>query len=160
MKRPWVLSVVAIAVAVAALVLAIVLPGAEGPVGPAGPDGPQGATGPAGSTGPEGPEGPAGPAGPDLVVAMGTVTSSGDMEEELNVDSVTWDSDLERWEITLDDIDYLYSDYVTVVSCIGATGLYASHRSAGGNLLVYLFDPDGNRVKEGFTFVVFDVDAS
>ena len=49
-----VLSAAAMVISVSALVLAITLPGAQGPAGP------QGATGPQGAVGPQGPEGPPG----------------------------------------------------------------------------------------------------
>jgi len=49
-----VLSAAAMVVSVSALVLAITLPGAQGPEGPPGPAGPQG------TVGPQGPEGPPG----------------------------------------------------------------------------------------------------
>jgi Collagen triple helix repeat (20 copies) len=49
---------------IAALLVAALLIGCEGPQGPAGPAGPQGAAGPQGPTGPQGPAGPPGPAGP------------------------------------------------------------------------------------------------
>jgi hypothetical protein len=154
MKGPLVLSILAIVLAIVALVLAVVLPGAQGPTGLTGPEGPQGS---AGLTGPQGPQGPA---GPSMIVAMGLVTSGGSIGTALNVSSVTWNSDLERWEIALDDIDYSFSGYVTVVSCVGTTALYATHGSISGKLTVYTFDSDGNRVKGGFSFVVFDVNAS
>jgi len=163
MKAPLVLAVVAIILAIAAVVLAVLLPGAQGPVGPEGPQGPTGATGPtgpAGATGPTGPAGaagPAGPAGPNMVVAMGRVTSAGGVGEELNVDSVTWDSGLQRWEITLDDINDYYQDYVTVVSSYSG---YADTGSVSGKLLVKIFASNGTAIKEGFSFVVFDVNAS
>ena len=166
MKGSLVLAVVAIVLAIAAVVLAILLPGAPGPVGPEGPQGPAGLagatgpTGPAGATGPTGatgPAGPVGPAGPSMVVAAGRVSSAGSVGEELNVDSVSWDSGLQRWEITLDDIDYYYLDYVTVVSSYSG---YADTGSVSGKLLVRIFDANGTPIKEGFSFVVFDVDAS
>ena len=167
MKGSLVLTVVAIVVAIAAVVLAFVLPGAQGPVGPEGPQGPAGpagATGPTGPAGPAGPAGPGGPAGPNMVVAMGVVTNTGTIQEQeaLNVDSVTWNSAQERWEITLDGINYVSSNYVTVVSGVFRTGVsgYANHSSASGKLLVKMFASNTTPIKEGFSFVVFDVSAS
>jgi len=160
MKGSLVLAVVAIVLAIAAVVLAVVLPGAPGPVGPEGPQGPAGATGPtgpAGTAGPTGAAGPAGPAGPNMIVAMGVVTSTGSIREELNVDSVTWNSGPQRWEITLGDIDYGYLDYVTVVSSYSG---YANPDSVNDKLLVEIFAANGTRIKEGFSFVVFDANAS
>lgn len=168
MKGPLALAVVAIVLAIAAVVLAVVLPGAQGPVGPEGPQGPVGATGPtgpAGATGPSGPAGPtgpAGPAGPNMVVAMGRVTNTGSVQEALNVDSVTWNSAQEWWEITLDGIDYDDRDYVTVVSGVFRAGVsgYANHSSVSDKLLVKMFASNATPIKEGFSFVVFDVNAS
>ena len=153
MKGSLALAVVAIVLAIAAVVLAVLLPGAQGPVGPEGPQGP---AGPAGATG------PAGPAGPNMIVAMGRVSNTGSIQEALNVDSVTWNSAQEWWEITLDDINYVGSDYVTVVSGVFRTGVsgYANHSSVSGKLLVKMFASNATPIKEGFSFVVFDVDAS
>jgi len=165
MKGSLVLAVVAIVLAIAALVLAFVLPGAPGPVGPEGPQGPAGpagATGPTGPAGATGSAGPAGPAGPNMVVAMGVVTNTGSIQEALDVDSVTWNSAQERWEITLHGINYVSSNYVTVVSGVFRTGVsgYANHSSVSGKLLVKMFASNGTAIKEGFSFVVFDVNAS
>jgi len=165
MKGSLVLAVVAIVVAIAALVLAVVLPGAPGPVGPEGPPGPAGpagATGPTGPAGAAGPAGPVGPAGPNMVVAMGVVTNTGIIQERLNVGSVTWNSAQAWWEITLDGIDYDYREYVTVVSGVFRSGVsgYTNHGSVGGKLLVKMFAANGTAIKEGFSFIVFDVDAS
>jgi hypothetical protein len=165
MKGPLVLAVIAVVVAIAALVLAVVLPGAQGPVGltgPEGPQGPAGATGPTGATGPAGSVGPQGPAGPSMIVAMGRVTRTGSIGASLNVSSVTWNSDDDWWEVTINGTDYLDSKYVTVVSAVFRTGVsgYANHDSVGGKLLVKIFDADGTPIKEGFSFVVFNVTAS
>ena len=178
MKGPLVLAVLAIVLAIVALILAVVLPGPQGPAGPegpqgpaglAGPEGPQGPAGgpegpqgPAGPAGPEGPQGPAGPAGPNMIAAMGWVSRDGSIGEALNVDSVTWNGDSERWEITLDGIYYSIWDYVTVVSGMYRTGAsgYVNYSSVGGKLLVKTFDSNGAPIQEGFSFVVFDVNAS
>lgn len=157
MKKLLVLAVLATILAVVGIVIAVVLPGPQGPAGVTGPEGPAGATGPTGTTGPTG---PAGPAGPSTVVAMGTIGSDGSIGVELNVTVVVWDADEERWEVALEGEDYMVWDYVTVVSCIGETSSYASHDSIDGHLLVYVFDSDGNRIREGFSFVVFDPNAS
>lgn len=175
MKGPLVLAVLAIVLAIVALILAVVLPGPQGPAGPEGPQGPAGLVGPEGpqgpAGGPEGPQGPAGPAGPqglagpagpNMIAAMGWVSRDGSIGEALNVASVTWNGDSERWEITLDGIDYSVWDYVTVVSGMYRTGVsgYVNYGSVGGKLLVKTFDSNGTPIQEGFSFVVFDVDAS
>jgi Collagen triple helix repeat (20 copies) len=159
MKGPLVLAVIAVVVAIAALILAVVLPGAQGPIGPQGSQGLQGLQGLAGL---EGPQGPAGPAGPNMIIAMGTVSRDGNIQVALNVGSVTWNDAQERWEITLDDIDYSIWDYVTVVSGIYRTGIsgYVNYNSVGGKLLVQTFDSNGTPIQESFSFVVFNVSAS
>jgi hypothetical protein len=93
---------------------------------------------------------------------MGRVSRDGDLGEALNVTSVTWNDAQARWEITLDDIDYSIWDYVTVVSVMYRTGVsgYADYSSASGKLYVKIFDPSGTPIQEGFSFVVFDVNAS
>lgn len=63
-KIPLGLQTLALVLSIVAIVLAVVLPGAPGPVGPPGPVGVQGPEGIQGPIGPEGPAGAAGPAGP------------------------------------------------------------------------------------------------
>jgi hypothetical protein len=162
MKGPLVLAVLAIVVAIVALVLAVVLPGPQGPAGPEGSQGPagsEGLQGPAGPAGPQGLAGPAGPAGPNMIVAMGTVDGDGNIRSALNVTSVTWNSGQSWWEITLTGINYDVWDYVTVVSQAWTYG-YASHGSMMEKLIVGTFDSSGTLTKRGFSFVVFDVNAS
>jgi len=94
-----------------------------------------------------------------MIVAMGTVDGAGDIRSALNVTSVTWNDDMNWWEITLTDINYDLWDYVTVVSQAWTYG-YASYGSAMGKLIVGTFDSSGTLAKRGFSFVVLDVDAS
>jgi hypothetical protein len=159
MKGALVVGVLALVLAAVALALALALPGPQGPAGPAGPQGPAGAQGP---QGPAGPQGPQGPAGPGMIVAMGRVSRTGSIGAALNVSSVTWNSDDDWWEVTINGTDYLDSRYVTVVSAVFRTGVsgYANHDSVGGKLLVKIFDADGTPIKEGFSFVVFNATAS
>ncbi len=152
MKGPWALSILATVLAVVAIVMVVALPAPAGPAGPEGPEGP---------AGPEGPEGPAGPAGPGMIVAMGTVSRDETIGASMNVESVTWDDANNRWSVELVDIHYHGMEYVTVVSVLARTGFtgYAMHGSVGGQLLVRTHDANGTAVKEGFTFVVFAMDA-
>jgi hypothetical protein len=132
--------------------------GAQGPEGPAGPGGAGsvGPAGPAGATGNTGPAGPAGAtgatAGPNLLVAMCVVDSTGGMHNPYNIDSVTWNAVSLSWEITLTGISYLVWDYVTVVSPFNG---FATQGSLGGKLIISIYDSAGNKVKQGFSFVVF-----
>jgi len=159
MKGPLVLAVLATVLAIVALVLAVVLPGAQGPAGLQGPQGPAGLEGP---QGPAGSAGPQGPAGHNMIVAMGRVGRDGSIGAALNVSSVTWNGASEQWEITLDGINYVIWDYVTVVSGMYRTGVsgYVNYGSIGGKLLVKTFDSNGTPIQEGFSFVVFDANAS
>jgi hypothetical protein len=97
-----------------------------------------------------------------MIAAMGRVGRDGSVGAALNVTSVTWNGDAAQWEITLDGIDYSVWDYVTVVSGMYRTGVsgYVNYNSVGGKLLVKTFDANGTPIQEGFSFVVFDVDAS
>lgn len=166
MKGPLVLAVLAIVLAIVALVLAIALPGSQGPAGPTGPEGLQGPAGlagsegpagPAGPAGPQGPVGPQGPAGPNMVVAMGVVDSTGALHLNYNIEAVTWNAALERFEIELTDISYLVWDYVTVVSPFDG---FATQGSISGRLTITTYDASANKFKGGFSFVVFNVSAS
>jgi len=159
MKGSLALAVLAIVLAVAALVLALTLPGPQGPAGPVGPQGPAGAQGP---QGPAGPQGPQGSAGPSMIVAMGLVAPDGSVYSPLNVASVTWKDGPKWWEIKLAGIDYTFGDYVTVVSCMGMDGGYATHGGiiGDGALRVSTFDSTGTPIKQAFTFVVLNVTAS
>lgn len=64
----------ALAVAIAALLVAVVVPGPRGGSGPTGERGPQGPAGPVGPAGPDGPQGPPGQSGPlsDYAYVTGT----------------------------------------------------------------------------------------
>lgn len=126
--------------------------GPQGEQGPVGPTGPQGEQGPAGPTGPQGEQGPP---GPNMIVAMGTVYWTEDLSKAYNVTSVTWNPDFEQWEIELTDIEYSATDYVTIVTAMGAAFAKFYHR--GDLLAVTLFNSNGTKIKQGFSFVVLDV---
>ncbi len=96
-------------------------PGPQGPIGPQGEQGPPGLQGHQGERGPQGIEGPAAKpseqgAGRNMVVAMGFITKQVTIAQGYNINEVIWDSGYERYEITLTDIDYEVSRYVTVVT--------------------------------------------
>lgn len=126
--------------------------GVQGPQGEQGPVGPQGEQGPAGPTGPQGEQGPP---GPNMIVAMGTVYWTEDLSKAYNVTSVTWNPGWQQWEIELTDIEYFVTDYVTIVTAMG--NAYARFSSRGDLLAVTLFNSNGAKIKQGFSFVVLDV---
>jgi hypothetical protein len=123
-----------------------------GPQGTQGVQGPQGEQGPAGPTGLQGEQGPP---GPNMIVAMGTVYWTEDLSKAYNVTSVTWNPDFQQWEIELTDIEYYVTDYVTIVTAMGAA--FAEFSSRGDLLAVTLFNSNGTKIKQGFSFVVLDV---
>jgi len=132
--------------------------GPQGPQGDTGPAGPQGDTGPQGPQGDTGPQGPQGEPGPNMIAAMGTVGSTEIIYENYNITSVTWNDSLGRWEIQLTGISFSIYDYVSVVSAWPQNGCISSlWGSVSGMLLVHCYDAAGNKVKAGFSFVVFEV---
>jgi hypothetical protein len=129
--------------------------GPQGEQGPTGPQGEQGPAGPQGEQGPTGPQGEQGPAGPNTIVAMGTVYWTGDLNKAYNVTSVAWNTEFDQWEIELTGVDYHVTDYITVVTAMG--GVYAAFAHRDDMLTVTLFNENGTKTKQGFSFVVFDV---
>ncbi len=123
--------------------------GPQGTTGPQGPEGPQGPAGPAGSQGLKGSQGLTGPAGPELVSAMGMVDSEGNMHSAHHVSSITWNVVDQRWELGLQ----LYAPLVDIVIVTPNSG-YASQTVGHGGVAIIICDAFGNRIKEGFSFVV------
>jgi hypothetical protein len=132
--------------------------GTQGVQGPQGEQGPVGSTGPQGEQGPVGPPGPQGeqgPPGPNMIVAMGTVYWTEELSKAYNVTSVIWNPEFQQWEIELTGIEYYVTDYVTIVTAMGAA--FARFSSTGDLLTVTLFNSNGTKIKQGFSFVVLDV---
>jgi len=92
-----------------------------------------------------------------MVVAMGVVDNTGTLALNYNIESVTWNAALQRFEIKLTGISYLVWDYVTVVSPFDG---FATQGSISGKLTITTYDASGNKVKGGFSFVVFNATAS
>ena len=66
-----------------------------------------------------------------------------------------WNASLMRYEIEIDNEDYYFTDYVTVVTSAGAANI-ASTTSFGGRLLVFFRDPvTGVREQNDFHVVVY-----
>jgi len=84
--------------------------------------------------------------------AYGVIFNDGTIEWGKNIVSVTWDSSHNRWQIALNGVDFFYLNFVTLVSSY--TGYHASYDSISGNLLVTVYDKNGNAVKKGFSFRV------
>ncbi len=74
------------------------------------------------------------------VIAYGTVTSNGTLYSGTSNLSVSWNSSLNRYEITITGEDYYYLDYVTIVTPSSGMPCFARTNSMSGKLLVYLYE--------------------
>jgi hypothetical protein len=76
-----------------------------------------------------------------------------------NVDSVTWNNSLDRYEITITGMYYSIDDTTVATllgsssSCPGGTSVRAS--SVSGNLLIYVVASDGTEIQCSFNFVTY-----
>ncbi|MFC2003657.1 hypothetical protein ACFLV4_06945 [Chloroflexota bacterium] len=137
------------------------LQGLAGPQGPTGPQGKQGPQGPQGERGPQGIEGPAAAAapsrvpGPQWVVAMGFITKEATVSHGYNISEVIWDSGYERYVITLTDIDYEVSQYVTVITPT-RTDVQLGYGAHDNKLWVTL-NYGERKSRADFSFIVYEV---
>ena len=127
-----------------------------------GPQGAQGLQGPQGLKGDTGAQGIQGPAGPSMIVAMGTIGSTGNILIGHNVTNCVYDSYAQQYVITLKDIHYSTDEYVTLVSVEDPDNVIAddytiAHYSSGGQLIVKVETPDFVYYR-GFSFVVLEVE--
>ncbi|USQ78542.1 hypothetical protein [Ornithinimicrobium faecis] len=74
-----------------------------------------------------------------------------------NVESAVWEAPLNRWRISLTDVNFFGPDFVTQATVTGGTGDSGEVRvgSVGGDLLLATYDSDGNAVKRGVNFTVY-----
>lgn len=91
------------------------------------------------------------------LVAAGYVNFAGTFTENYNIDSAVWDAVGGRYVISITDVSYLCSDYVTLVTPSSTNPVMAVTWSGGNNLLVYIYDNAGNKVQGAFSFVTYDV---
>ena len=95
-----------------------------------------------------------------IVSAYGSVRWDGVLGVgSYNVDSVSWNGSLNRYEISLTGIYYSIDD-VTVAtvsgdsgSCVG--GASARQSSVSGKLLIYVVDKNNNEIQCSFRFISF-----
>jgi len=119
-----------------------------------GNTGATGAAGADGADGAPGADGQDGAPGPNMIVAMGHVYQEGTILQGYNVTSCTWNGANSHYEVTITGISYVYTDYVTVVTCLG--NYYGSSTSSDGKLIVEVYNYEGANVQGSFYFVVFD----
>ena len=135
------------------------LQGPAGPQGPIGPPGKQGSSGPQGLQGERGPQGIEGIAATpndqrtNMIIAMGFITKEVKVSHGYNINEVIWDSGYERYVITLTDIDYEASRYVTVVTPT-INGMQSGYGSHDNKLWVTLASGE-RRARGNFSFVVY-----
>lgn len=119
--------------------------------GDTGEQGIQGMEGPVGATG------ATGPAGPNMIVAMGYVAGDGTLMQGYNVDNVTLNNSLGRYEIRFTGFSYSPVNHVALVCCLSTSKYTATTGSAVDALAVYLFNQAGSTAYNAFQFVVMDM---
>jgi len=112
-----------------------------------------------GDTGEQGLQGEPGVPGPNMIVAMGNIAADGTISQAYNVDNVSMPEEGNPYyTITLTDIYYDQSDYVTTVTCTdaGYSHLTATYSSGGGKLVVEILSGPGTVVVSDFSFIVLE----
>lgn len=76
-----------------------------------------------------------------------------------NIESITWNTTYNRYEIKITDVSYSIDDIAMVTISGGASscpaGSDARQTSVGGKLLVYIVDASGNNIQCSFKFIAF-----
>ncbi|MFA5594636.1 MAG: hypothetical protein WDA15_05085 [Trueperaceae bacterium] len=91
-----------------------------------------------------------------LPIAYGWVSGDGsNISGSGNFEVVNHNPATGRYDISIDDESIYYQSDYTMVTATDDTGNYATVASVSGNLLVYLYDADGNPTSGGFNFVTF-----
>lgn len=120
----------------------------------------KGDAGPQGEVGEQGPPGEPGIPGPNMIVAMGNIAADGTISQGYNIVSVHMPEEEGAnpyYEITLTDIYYQQSGYVTVVTPADTAyqGLTAGYMESGsGKLIVNIFLGEYNVTAGAFSFMV------
>jgi hypothetical protein len=116
--------------------------------------GPQGEKGDKGDPGAQGEHGVP---GPSMIVAMGSIDMDGTVLRGYNVTGCIWNAIYQRYEITLEGVNYGAGSYVTVVTPDYLFGNSAGYNSSTqGKLLVEIHNSAGNHVQGYFSFMVMD----
>lgn len=85
-------------------------------------------------------------------VAAGVVNSDASLSGNTGNFGCTWNASLQRYEIIIAGENYHFMSWVTHVTPVGTSSLTATAASAGGVLVIYLFDSSGNRTAGTFQF--------
>ncbi|MBN2682775.1 MAG: hypothetical protein JXR58_09730 [Bacteroidales bacterium] len=87
-------------------------------------------------------------------IAYGFIAQDGTIETSSGNISCVWNASLSRYEITIASESYFWNDYITNVT--GAYGpRFFETSSAGGNLIISVYDTSGNPTQTYFQFVVY-----
>jgi hypothetical protein len=91
-----------------------------------------------------------------LPIAYGTVSTSGTILSGSGNFSVVYDTTNKRYEITIDNETYSYSQYATLVTHIGSGDIgFPSVTSGTGILYVNFYMADGTKKASYFSFLVY-----
>jgi hypothetical protein len=96
-------------------------------------------------------------ASPDRIhpIAYGSVASDGTILAGTPNFSVTWDSAISWYLITITGESYSFITYVTTVTPIGFSAIIPATFSSSGKLAVSLLTSSGTRIQSDFAFVVY-----
>jgi hypothetical protein len=91
-----------------------------------------------------------------LPIAYGTVSSTGAILSGSGNYSVVYDATNKRYEITIDNESYSYSQYATLVTHVGSGDIgFPSVTSASGGLYINFYMADGTKKASYFSFLVY-----
>jgi hypothetical protein len=91
-------------------------------------------------------------------VVMGNVKSDATINAGTGNFSVTWEGGNSRYLISLDDYSFHYAgDYVVLVSPATTSNVTYAINSVSGDIIVILYDSQGNKIAEDFYFTVYNL---
>jgi hypothetical protein len=94
----------------------------------------------------------------NVPVSMGNISNDATINSGTGNFSVTWDSSNSWYVIELDDYAFHYAgDYVVTVSPGTTSNVSYGISSVSGNILVILYDSNGNKVQENFYFTFYSL---
>jgi hypothetical protein len=89
-------------------------------------------------------------------IAYAAITAAGAVQSGTPNVSVTWEgAPNNRYRITITGHTYFFGSYTTTITPVGATPLFATETSLGGDLIVYIHNLSGNQVQAAFQFVTY-----
>lgn len=92
----------------------------------------------------------------NVPVVMGNIKDDATINSGTGNFSVTWDSSYSRYAIELDDYSFNFrGDYVVMVSPATSDNVTYGIGSVSGDILVTLYDSNGNKIDEDFYFTLY-----